>query len=165
MINPGDFTFMTLNPSNQRTIFSLLIAPFAQVTFGIYVIGISLIFIGIAGFILVQSFLDQYEHVMEIFKIVDPEGQWALVTNEIFYKNLQHLSVALIGYMILMFYVVFKLTHRYYGPIVALTRILQELKSGNYKARVHLRQKDEFQNLATELNLLAEHLDSKYPSE
>lgn len=52
-------------------------------------------------------------------------------------------------------------SHRIFGPAVPLQRQIQDLINGNYEARVKLRAGDEFKELASSLNELAEKLQSQ----
>lgn len=146
-----------------RVLKSIIIEPFRQFKFGVYVIGICLAFIGAAGYLFVNSFIEQYKHVLGLFNVVDPSAKWSFIIDDIFYSNLIKLSICFALFLIIMFYTVFKLTHRYYGPLVSILRFLKELQAGNYTARIKLRKKDELQELADNLNLLAETLQKKYP--
>ena len=47
---------------------------------------------------------------------------------------------------------------RIFGPQVAIRRHVKALIAGDYSSRVHLREHDEFMDLADELNQLAESL-------
>lgn len=61
------------------------------------------------------------------------------------------------GGLCIIFLVV--VTHRVFGPMVALRRQVRNLIAGKYDARVHLRRFDEFQSMAEDLNELAETLE------
>lgn len=52
--------------------------------------------------------------------------------------------------------------HRFYGPMVPLTRHLRELKDGSYSSRVRLRPGDELVQLMNAQNELAEALETKF---
>lgn len=52
------------------------------------------------------------------------------------------------------------MSHRIFGPMVPLQRLVGELQKGNYSARGHLRRNDEFQELMADLNALAEKLQA-----
>jgi signal transduction histidine kinase len=101
---------------------------------------------------------------MSIFNITDAKDQLELVTNDIFYRNAIKIAVLLIGYVIGMFVLVFKLTHRYYGPLVSIERFIDEIAKGKYKNRVKIRQKDELQRLADRLNDMAASLEKRHGS-
>jgi methyl-accepting chemotaxis protein len=50
-------------------------------------------------------------------------------------------------------------TQRFVGPLVPLRRQLLALKNGDYSSRVYLRRNDSLQEIADELNALAETLE------
>lgn len=52
-------------------------------------------------------------------------------------------------------------SHRIFGPTVPIRRHIQNLRAGDYSSRIHLRNGDEFRDLAEELNQLAEALATK----
>lgn len=140
---------------------NLLLEPFKQVRFGLYILGITLFFLGISSLILVNSFLEQYRHVLAIFKVVDPHLRWEFIADDVFYSSIGQMGICFAVFILILFFVIFKLTHRYYGPIVAIKRFTHELKRGNYTARIQLRKNDELKDLALELNQLAQILESK----
>lgn len=49
--------------------------------------------------------------------------------------------------------------HRMVGPMVPIRRQTEALKNGDYKARVRLRKRDAFSDLAEDLNELAQMLE------
>ena len=148
----------------SRSIRSTLVEPFRQIKFGIYMIVLSFAFVGVLAHLFVDSFRQQYNHVMKIFKVVNPDLQWELVTDEVFIMNISQLIFVFIAYLVILFWTVFKLTHRYYGPIVSLERLINELKDGRYHSRVKIRAQDELQGLANNLNELAQALENKHGS-
>ncbi|MBI2603507.1 MAG: hypothetical protein HYW48_10685 [Deltaproteobacteria bacterium] len=146
----------------RRTLTSLIIEPFKQIKFGLYMLGITIAFLVVSAILFVNSFLEQYRHVLSIFNVVDPNLRWDFITDEIFYTNLVRLLVCFVIFMFVLFFTIFRLTHRYYGPLVAIRRFLAELKNGNYSARVTVRKKDELQDLVETLNELAVELEKKH---
>jgi signal transduction histidine kinase len=52
-------------------------------------------------------------------------------------------------------------THRMIGPVLPIMRHVNALKDGFYSHRVKLRRYDSFQELADELNTLAETLEKR----
>jgi HAMP domain-containing protein len=145
-----------------RTFTSVVIEPFKQMKFGIYVIVASLAFVIAACGFFIWAFKEQYDHVMEIFAVVDPTKQWDLVTNDVFFENAKRLGVLFVAYIGIMFTIVFKLTHRYYGPLVSIERFVDQLTKGEYVARVTIRNKDELQRLAAKLNIMAGKLEARH---
>lgn len=55
-----------------------------------------------------------------------------------------------------------RLSHKIYGPMVAIKRYLDALMSGDYKARLNLRQGDDLLELRDALNQLAETLEKRH---
>ena len=60
---------------------------------------------------------------------------------------------------LIMFAAGVALSHRIFGPIVPMKRLIEDLTNGNYSSRVALRKTDEFQDVADSLNQLAENLE------
>ena len=50
------------------------------------------------------------------------------------------------------------ITHRAAGSVYHMKRVIGEVRSGNLAARVHLRPKDEFQDLAQSFNQMMDEL-------
>jgi uncharacterized protein YacL len=152
-------------PRPRRNLTSLVIDPFKQIKFGLYVIGISLGFIAIAAGLFVVAFTEQYRHVMNIFNIIDPNQQWELVTNDVFKTNAIRIGLVFIMYIVVMFLVVFRLTHRYYGPLVSIERFVEYMCLGEYHRRLGIRDRDELQSLVVKLNSMAALLEKRHSSE
>lgn len=55
-----------------------------------------------------------------------------------------------------------RLSHKIYGPVVAIKRYLTTLGGGDYKARLTLRQGDDLLDLRDALNQLAESLEKRH---
>jgi len=49
-------------------------------------------------------------------------------------------------------------SHRIFGPTVPIRRHIGALLSGDYQSRITLRKRDEFKDIAMDLNRLAEKL-------
>lgn len=145
-----------------RTFKSILIEPFKQMKFGIYVLALSLAFVSATAGLFIYAFNEQYQQVMSIFGVVDPDLRWELVTNDVFLKNAYMVIGLLAAYMAALFTVVFKLTHRYYGPLVSVERLIDNLSIGRYNSRIQVRSDDELQRLVSKLNMMAENLQKKH---
>lgn len=153
---------MENNGRSKRTLLSTLVEPFKQIKLGFYVLGISLIFSVLSGVLFVSAFVDQYHHVMSIFNVVDPKLQWDLVLNDVFMSNAAKLALLLVTFMVVLFAVVFRITHRYYGPLVSIERFVEQIAAGQYASRVTIRNKDELQRLCGKLNGMAAELESRH---
>ena len=146
----------------RRTFKSLFIEPFKQVKFGLPFLGVSSTFLFLMAYMIITAFMAQYEQLMELYQVTDEGAKYALLTNDVFVQNMIYMSILYVLYILSLFFVVFKLTHRFYGPTVAFTRFTTQMKAGNYAFRLRLRKKDELQNVADDLNTLAEALEKRH---
>jgi signal transduction histidine kinase len=71
------------------------------------------------------------------------------------------LGIPTIVILVVTFYGGLRLSHKIFGPFIPFLRHVNELKSGNYASRVHLRDGDEFQDFKDALNELAVTLQKK----
>ena len=53
------------------------------------------------------------------------------------------------------------LTHRASGAAYHIRKVVEAIRSGDVKARVHLREKDEYQDLASSFNQMMDELQKK----
>ena len=146
----------------RRNLGSTVIEPFKQIKFGIYVVAISVIFVAICSAMFGAAFYDQYQHVMKIFNVVDPDTKWELVLNDVFVDNAWRIGWMFLAYIIIVMTVVFRLTHRYYGPLVSIERFVDEIAEGDYTRRCKIRNKDELHGLVDKLNNMAEQLQGRH---
>jgi HAMP domain-containing protein len=148
----------------KRNLSSLVIEPFKQIKLGLYVMGIAVAFVGICAFMFITAFTEQYQHVMGIFNVVDPNLKWELVTNDVFYTNAIRIGVLFVAFISTLFFVVFRITHRYYGPLVSIERFVDQFSRGEYHRRCKIREKDELHSLVTKLNAMAEAIERRHGS-
>lgn len=146
----------------NRTLRTILIEPFKQLKLGVYVLMLSLAFVLITGLLVVNAFMEQYQHVMEIFQVVDPRFKWELVTNDVFETNVVRIVAVLVTYVVVLFAVVFRATHKYYGPLVSIERFVQDISHGDYTRRVQVRRGDELHDLTLHLNEMAQILQERH---
>jgi len=151
----------SLEARAKRDVRSTLIEPFKQIKFGLYVIALSVIFVTITSGMFIYAFKDQYQHVMSIFNITDTASQMELVTNDIFYRNARMIGGFFIFFILFELWIVFRLTHRYYGPLVSIERFVEQITQGDYSKRVLIRKKDELHRLVDKLNLMADTLEKR----
>ncbi len=149
---------------SNRDVKTTLIEPFKQIKFGIYVIGFSLAFVVATSAMFLLAFYQQYQHLMGIFNITDSKSQMELVTNDIFYSNIIRIALVFVIFIGVTFLMVFRMTHRYYGPLVSIERFVDEMTTGQYSKRVKIRKGDELQRLTDKLNLMAESLEKRHGS-
>lgn len=148
--------------TGSRSLKSIVIEPFRQISFGLYMIGISLFFIVAAGVLFWSAFNAQYQQLISIFNIVDPNDLWELQLNDVFQTHALRILIFFIVFFFTMFGVAFFLTHRYYGPLVSIERFIDQLSEGRYAGKVTIRSRDELQGLVIKLNKLAEALEKRH---
>lgn len=145
--------------SNRRRFRNFLVRPKEQLKYGGYFVLISLaslLLIAVPGYVSLRSLLGTLSNVYHF----DPQA------TELIRKSLlSWLTLAIFNALALAF-VAFNvgvfLTHRIFGAVVPIRRLIGDLKQGQYTARVHLRTQDELHELADDLNELAACLDEKY---
>lgn len=72
-------------------------------------------------------------------------------------------SMSLVNLLIIVVIAIWALfiTHRAAGSVYHMKRVIDEITSGNARERVHLREKDEFQDLARSFNAMMDELQKK----
>lgn len=148
-------------PRAKRDVRSTLIEPFKQIKFGLYVIAMSLAFVFLTSGMFLYAFSEQYKHVMSIFNITDMAAQMELITNDIFYRNARLIGGFFAIFLAFELWVIFRLTHRYYGPLVSIERFVDQITQGDFTKRVLIRKKDELHRLVEKLNTMADALENK----
>lgn len=151
----------SFSKQENRSIKNLLIKPFQQVRFGLYIIAIILPFLILCGYLFYSSFEAQAAQVFKIFNIADPGKQYDFIVNNVFKENLIHLITLFSFFLAILFYTIFKLTHSVYGPLIGIERHLDKLINENYTEALKLRKNDELQNIAKKLNILTNNLENK----
>lgn len=112
--------------------------------------------------VLIAYFISSIERMILVLKStyqIDPEliiGFEKYLTSSVWILCCSLFLFAIIG-----FFMWLKLSHRIFGPLVPISRHINELKNGNYSSRVQLRKNDFMLELKDELNELAEKLQSK----
>ena len=151
-------------PRQIRSIRNTVIDPFKQLKIGLYVIIVTVFFLVLSGVLFYNTFSEQYNNVLEIFNVTDPDSKWQIISNDVFYSNLWKLSLLFVIFIIVLLSVISYSTHKYYGPLMSFERFSKSIASGKYYSRVQVRKKDELKSLATQLNSMAAALEKKHGS-
>lgn len=143
---------------NRRTASGVWVRPKAQMkqAFAIVLVGIiyQMALIGVLGYFSNKSF----QIIAQVYHI-EPEAV-AVVTDSIFSNVLIVLALGVVLGVLAIFIWV-RMNHRFFGPLVPISRHIDDLCAGNYTSRLKLRKDDEWQELADGLNKLAGTLESK----
>lgn len=146
------------NPKEQRSKKSILIDRDFQ--------GRIVFFIVLAGFvcIAINAYL-YYSYVVDSYDFILKHSSLPQEIIDERYRELYSLwvSLSLLDLLIILVIATWALviTHRAAGPVYHIKRVIAEIRSGNTKARVHLREKDEFQDLAKSFNEMMDELQKK----
>ena len=146
----------------SRNMKTLLIEPFKQIKLGIYVLLVSLVFTAAFSALFLYASFQYYQHVMEIFEVVDPKFKWDVVNNSVFQSLIWKLGVLLVTFISTLFLIVFRSTHKFYGPLVGIERFVEGITKGEYRRRVVIRKGDELGRLAQVLNEMAQKLEERH---
>lgn len=157
-------TTKDLKPDRTRRggLFSTAVEPFKQLKIGVYVIVISLVFVAIIATIFTLSFKEQYEQVLGLFNVVDNSAKWEFILNDVFKKNAIRIAVALVSYIVILIYIIFKMTHKIYGPLVSIERFVKKIEKGDYGSRLKIRDRDDLVRLVGKLNQMSEALEKRH---
>jgi hypothetical protein len=144
--------------SEHRKARGLLLKPALQLKLALYVLLLSLTFVLIT--VLFGKLYFEQTFVTLVENTTQAEYIQAVITRQIHsFKSLSLLLLAV--YTVLMVVLATVYTHRLFGPTLPITRHVKALKDGFYGHRVKLRRYDCFQELADELNALAETLEKR----
>lgn len=143
----------------RRSLRTLVIEPFRQIRFGLHVSAVSLIFAIVLMVVIVRAFYKQYQQVIEWFQVAEIAE---LMDNDVIVANVRIILIVMFFMVVAIHWVIFRRTHRLYGPMVAIQRFIQELQKGNFEARVVVREKDDFKHVVKQLNQLASKLEREY---
>lgn len=143
--------------SNRRSLNHLLIKPHRQLKYSFFLFGVGLILLATFMAIFMITLNQTISSLSSVYQF-DPDVSQALRTSLVSAMiAVVSITAALAAISVGVGVV---LSHRIFGPMVSIQRHVIEMNNGNYKSRVKLRKKDEFQDLANALNDLAARLES-----
>jgi signal transduction histidine kinase len=148
----------TEDGANRRSVKNILVNPRRQLKFSLaLVVGCSL---SVILFLMVVVFqVKQTITTLGLAYRLDADVVGAIqsaLTSAVYVSML--LAFGVTG---LAFVIGIRLSHRIYGPIVAINRYIDSLTEGNYKARLTLRKDDDLTEIRDSLNKLAESLEKR----
>lgn len=137
---------------------NLLLKPVLQLKLALYVLLLSL------SFVLITVMFGKLYFEQTLVTLVENTTQadyiQAVISRQL--TGFKSMSLLLLGvYAVLMVVLAMVYTHRMIGPMLPITRHVKALNDGFYSHRVTLRRHDCFQELADELNVLAETLEKR----
>ena len=152
----GEIPFFTLNP--RRKARNRLQKPRLQLAFAMYAILLTILFSVSIIATVYLAFGDLYHAILDTSEL---RLYYKNEIRENFQASIGTLIPIVLTYVILIMVISVVFTERMVGPTIAFLRHINALKNGVYSARITLRKRDELQELAAELNELAEILERK----
>jgi HAMP domain-containing protein len=147
-----------LGINEHRKARNLLLKPKLQLKLALYALLLSLGFLFVT--VLFGKLYFEQTYITLVENTTQAEYVQAIINQQIHdFKSMSLLLLA--GYIVLMVVLVTVYTHRMIGPTLPIMRHVKALKAGFYSHRVKLRRYDSFQELADELNDLAETLEQR----
>ncbi len=139
--------------SRQRKLRNYLLRPSLQVQLAAYTICLTFFFASILVAIVAYHFAGLYEIVLSL---TDLESEIGSLMHEYLQGVAGYLVVLLLLYMIFVVVLTVVATHALIGPTIAFQRHIKAMIAGDFNSRIKLRKYDAFQEVATDLNQLAE---------
>lgn len=143
---------------NRRRIQNFLIEPGIQIRYGMY---ISLFGVLLVLLLALTFYSTLQEDIMFLVQLTDVPQQAYLLINDRLMETFYFGIALILVFGAICFMVGIYITHRFVGPIVAFRRHVQMLKQEDFNYKTHLRPKDDFRDLAEELNSLSDFLKKK----
>jgi methyl-accepting chemotaxis protein len=143
---------------NQRSLRNILIIPGFQ--------GRMAFFIFFAGFVCtaINAYL-YYSYVVDSYGFIFKYSSLPQEFIDERYRDLLvfGVSLCLVTLLIILLIMLWALfvTHRAAGSVYHMARVIEEIRSGNTKERIHLREKDEFQQVANSFNQMMDELQKR----
>jgi nitrogen fixation/metabolism regulation signal transduction histidine kinase len=143
------------NSKKQRSVRNILINPGFQGRMALFIVLAGFISTALNGYLYYDYVVDSYDFILKYSKLSQE-----LIDGR--YQDLRNfgLVLAIATLLITLAIAVWALfvSHRAAGAVYHMKRVIDEIKAGNVAQRVHLRDKDEFQDLGRSFNELMDHL-------
>lgn len=140
-----------------------LLAPVLQLKLGIYTLFMAFSFAG--GLIgMLHTRWSRFRSSLREFTTISDTQYDALMTSGQIQDTITSMVLITVLFIVINLVVVAIFTHRLLGPAKAFRRHVDALIAGDYSVRTHLRKHDAFQEVAEDLNRLAEAFENKHSS-
>ncbi len=134
---------------------NILIMPGFQGRMIFFVILVGFVCAALNGYLYYSYVVDSYDFVFRHSSL--PQELKEQRYSDLFVFGASLGVATLVVTLIVAIWALF-ITHRAAGSVYHIKRVIGEIRSGNVKARVHLREKDEFQDLAESFNEMMDEL-------
>jgi len=142
----------------QRKVRNFLLQPYLQIQLGLYTVLLTVVF-----YLLFMAMV--YVGLGRIYELILDLTDLPQEVRQILYAHVVHLALWLCGLVVAYLFVIIGttvyFTHKMVGPTIAFRRLIGDMQSGRFNTRIKLRKGDAFNEVAEDLNKLAETLDRK----
>lgn len=136
---------------NNRTVWGFVSKPKSQLKYAF----LNAFFI--SGFILLTNVLV----VMKIRSLGDDNSEFSTLVFDISDLLIQLGIISFLSAFIITFFSTIVITHRFFGPTIAIDRYIDSLINKKFDASLHLRTTDEMHDTANKLVQLGKELSKK----
>jgi len=140
---------------NQGRSRNVLIMPDFQGRMILFVLLTGFVCMALNGYLYYQYVVDSYDFILNYSSLPEDLKEQRYADLLVFGTSL---SVATLAATFAVAIWALFATHRAAGSVYHLKRVIDEIRAGNADARVHLREKDEFQDVARAFNELMDQL-------
>lgn len=137
---------------SQRKLRNLMITPRFQLRMMLYYVSLDLFFFGIIIGVAWNK-LANVRELMNDHPVMNLQIQNQV--NDLMFQMITFTFVAFLVYIIVSTLFALVLSHRIAGPVLVITRYIEELKQGNYDYQRDLRSNDELREIMDGLKELA----------
>ncbi len=147
-----------MTKNSNRKLRNFLINPQYQIKY-IFWTTLSGLFLILCNIFVFYHFVSENYKILVDLSPMEDEAKTQL------YRELHRILFLMGGFSIFFVIVVsllgLVLSHRTAGPMFQFKRVFQSIQSGNLDTRIHLRPKDDFQDVAHECNRMIDYLQKK----
>lgn len=142
----------------QRSLKRVLIIPSFQGQVVLFILAAGLACAALNGYLYYMYVVDSYDFIFRYTAL--PKD---LIDER--YGDLLQIGLGLFVLTLLLILMiavsVLVITHRAAGAVYHMKRVIEEIRAGNIDARVHLRDKDQFKDVADAFNHMMDELRGK----
>lgn len=139
----------------QRSKKNVLIMPGFQGRMILFVVLVGFVCTALNGYLYYSYVVDSYDFILRHSSL--PQELKDQRYRDLFVFGVSLGVATLVVTLAIAIWALF-VTHRAAGSVYHIKKVIDEIRSGNVHARVHLREKDEFQDLAKSFNEMMDRL-------
>jgi len=146
----------TLNAKKQRRWKNLLLIPGFQIKIVLFVFLAGMVCMSLNAYLYYTYIVESYGFIFRYSKL--PQELIDSRYSDLFAFGVSLGAITIVVLLMVAIWILV-MTHRAAGSIYHMKKVVDEIKAGNTGARVHLREKDYFQDFAASLNQLIATID------